>query len=271
MSQQTTTAANQDAREAWDQNAAFWNQRMGEGNDFVEMLIWPPTERLLAIEPGHHVLDVACGNGLTSRRLAKLGARVTAIDFSEKMIACARELGTAGDAIDYAIVDATDHDALINLEYESFDAVLCNMALFDMAAIEPLFRAVPKILRSSGRFVSSILHPCFNNPFTKLVGEREDRDNEVVMTYLTRSSAYMTASTCPGLAIPGQPVPHPLFHRSLTDVLSSAFRAGLVLDAFEERAFPPDHLVGREISWNGNFSEIPAVVVMQMRPARRSF
>jgi hypothetical protein len=33
--------ANEQARQAWDQNAEFWDLRMSEGNDFVDVLIWP--------------------------------------------------------------------------------------------------------------------------------------------------------------------------------------------------------------------------------------
>ena len=62
--------ANEETRQAWNENAAFWDQRMGEGNDFVEVLVWPATERLLDLKVGERVLDIACGNGLTSRRLA---------------------------------------------------------------------------------------------------------------------------------------------------------------------------------------------------------
>src|SRR5215510_5982507 len=105
-SSRNTSRANEDTRQAWNQNAAFWDEHMGEGNDFVEVLIWPTTEKLLALRPGERVLDIACGNGLTSRRMAARGADVVAIDFSERMIAHARER-TAGTAhrIRYAVVD----------------------------------------------------------------------------------------------------------------------------------------------------------------------
>jgi len=31
--------ANDETRSAWDANAAFWDARMGEGNDFVNVLL----------------------------------------------------------------------------------------------------------------------------------------------------------------------------------------------------------------------------------------
>ena len=63
-----------ETREFWDQNATFWDEYIGEGNHFHNQLIRPTVERLLAIKPGEVVLDVACGNGNFSRRLATLGA-----------------------------------------------------------------------------------------------------------------------------------------------------------------------------------------------------
>ena len=74
-----------ETQEFWDQNAAFWDEYIGEGNHFHNQLIRPTVERLLAIKPGEVVLDVACGNGNFSRRLATLGAEVVAIDFSKNI------------------------------------------------------------------------------------------------------------------------------------------------------------------------------------------
>ena len=109
MENQDLNWANRETRQAWNQNADFWDERMGEGNDFVEMLIWSATEHLLQLQPGERVLDIACGNGLSSRRLAAHGAQVTAFDFAEEMIRHAQVRTTEhSQQIEYLVLDATD-------------------------------------------------------------------------------------------------------------------------------------------------------------------
>ena len=76
MTSRDSRRANEETRDVWNHNADFWDERMGEGNDFVEVLIWPATERLLELRPGERVLDIACGNGLTSRRLGAMEAAI---------------------------------------------------------------------------------------------------------------------------------------------------------------------------------------------------
>lgn len=259
--------ANQEVKEAWNRNAAYWDERMGEGNDFVEVLTWPATERLLAPRPGQRVLDIACGNGLTSRRLAAMGAEVVAFDLSEGMIAHARQrTAEHADGIQYLVLDATDEAALLSLGEGRFDAALCSMALFDMAEITPLFHALVRLLRPGGRFVFSVLHPCFNSPHMAHVGEMQDVEGEITTVYSVKVFGYISSTVAHALAIPGQPAPQPIFHRPLQALLGAGFEAGFVLDGLEERAFPADHPPGTyALSWGGNFSEIPPVLVARMR------
>ena len=257
---------NSHAQRAWNTNAGFWDERMAEGNDFFNLLVWPAVERLLRPREGDRLLDVACGNGVTSRRLANLKASVTAFDFSEAMIDLARKRNGQAD-IDYRIIDATNRASLLELGVASFDGALCNMALMDMADIHPLMNALTSLLRPNGRFVFSVVHPCFNNPAAVQMGELEDRAGTIVTTYSVKISRYLTPYTQVGLAMHGQTVPHPYFHRPLGALLAPALNAGLVLDAIEECAFPPEHIGGTApLSWNGRFSEIPPALIVRMRP-----
>jgi 2-polyprenyl-3-methyl-5-hydroxy-6-metoxy-1,4-benzoquinol methylase len=266
--------ANEETRSAWNQNAAFWDERMGEGNDFVEVLIWPATERLLELRPGERVLDIACGNGLSSRRLAAMGAHVVAFDFSEEMIAYARERTTQyAERIEYLVLDATDEAALLALGEGRFDAAICNMALFDMAEIKPLMRALARLLRPAqaglrpgGRFVFSVLHPCFNSPHMAHMAEMEDREGDIVTVYSVKVFGYLSPTVARAVAIRGQPKPQLVFHRPLQVLLGAGLDAGFVLDGLEERAFPPNHPAGKNpLGWGPNFSEIPPVLVARMR------
>lgn len=258
--------ANEETKSAWNANASFWNEKMGEGNRFVKVLLWPATERLLEVKEGQTVLDVACGNGLTSRKVADLGAHVVALDFAEEMIGIAKERSIDyGDRISYHVVDATKTSDLLDLGRGKFDSALCNMALFDMAEIQPLLNALTDLLKPGGHFVFSMMHPCFNNPHMSQGGELQYLGDQCITVYSVKVFGYMSETIEPGLAINGQPKPHLYFHRPIQSILSACFKAGFVLDGLEERSFPPDEPSGSHpISWGGNFSEIPPVMVFRI-------
>lgn len=267
MEESNAKKYNLEIRQAWDDNAAYWDEYMGEGNDFVEVLCWPAIKRLLNIPPGSRILDIACGNGLMSRRLAGLGFDVMAFDFSQTMIDKAvNRTPPQGGEIRYHVLDVTDKTALLELGEGEFDGALCNMALFDIAEIEPLFQSLSILLRTGSPFVFSVLHPCFNNPHTKLVAETEDRSGEMITEYSVKVDQYLTPSVDYAVALREQPKPQLIFHRPLQILLEPGFNAGFILDALEERSFPPDHPHGKiELSWGANFCEIPPVLVARMR------
>jgi 2-polyprenyl-3-methyl-5-hydroxy-6-metoxy-1,4-benzoquinol methylase len=260
-------AANNETRLAWDANAAFWDARMGEGNDFLEILEWPATLRLLEPQPGQRILDIATGNGLTARRLARLGAQVAAFDFSEELIKLAQARTATDLPIMYHVLDATDETALLGTfgAFGAFDSALCNMALFDMADIRPLFYVLPKLLKPGGIFVFSITHPAFNNTSTVKLGEEMDMEGQIRTVYSVKVSQYMTPGQARGAAMRNQPRPQLYFDRPLKDYLNLGFQNGFVLDGFEEMAFPEDHPQTNPLSWGGKYSEIPPVLIARLR------
>jgi SAM-dependent methyltransferase len=248
MSDEKWQALSNEVHDIWNQNAVFWDDYMGEGNQFQRLLIAPAEERLLALQGQEQILDIAC-------------------DFSETFIARAkaRTLENA-DRIDYRVVDATQRDQLLALGEACFDAAICNMALMDIPTIEPLLGSLPRLLKPHGRFIFSVPHPCFNSVSVTKSIEEEDHEGELITQYAVKVSGYMTPFARKGLGVIGQPAPHYLFHRPLSVLLNACFDAGFVLDRIEEPCFGGDAQPNRPFSW-ANYKDIPPVLVARLRLA----
>jgi len=260
-----TGSLNEQTRAIWDRNASWWDDRVRDGNRWQTLLINPATERLLALEHGELILDVACGNGAFSRRMAQLGARVVAFDFSERLLELARERTVEHrDAIEYRFVDATREDQLLALGVGRFDGAVCNMALMDMAQIEPLVRALARLLKPAGRFVFAVPHPCFNSAeATAIVAERAYEGRGEV-THAIKLSEYIRSAAWKGEAIAGQPELQYYFHRPLSVLFGACFDAGFALHGLEEPVFDDDAEAKDALAW-ANLKEIPPVLVARMR------
>lgn len=268
MTDDTLSSLNDETRAAWDANAQVWDAKMaGDGNLFVQLLLQPAFQRLLDVRPGQKILDAACGNGIFSRKLAEWGAAVTAFDFSAELIKLAQARPSPGAPITYHVLDATDEDGLLAALTPAapFDAALCSMALFDIADIQPLFRALAKLLKPGGVFVFAITHPAFNNAASVHMAEEADVEGAIRTVYSVKISRYMTPYHARGLALRNQPKPQVYFDRPLQYYLQSGFAAGFVLDGFEERAFPSETPQTYPLGWGGSFSEIPPALVGRFR------
>lgn len=222
-----------EAKYAWESNADYWDKKIGnDANEFHLRVIRPKTEELLEIRHSDRILDLACGNGNFSRRMTVLGASVTACDFSETLISHAiRRSNEIGLQIDYRVCDLTDKQEMRRLvKGVPYDKAVCNMAMMDISDITPLFEGVYQLLSDEGRFVLSTHHPCFTAP----------------------EQVYLSEKMHKGEAIAGQPVLQPYYHRSIQNLLNTAFHAGFVMDACYETAFEPD-------------AEYPSVMIVRLR------
>ena len=259
-------ALNDEGREIWDRKARFWDALHGDaGNDFHRRLIEPSVLQLLDLRAGESLLDIGCGNGALARRLAILGARVTAVDFSAAMIALAQGRGYAGAVIDYRLLDATDENALLQLGARQFDAVTCTMALMDMPTVAPLFRAARQLLRQDGRLVLATAHPAFNSNNPVFVHEKEDRDGVVSDRYGVKLYDYLDMPPVKGSGAPGEPEPHTYYHRPLGALLGEAFAAGFVLDGLLEPTFGDSSAAESErLTWAA-LPQIPPVLTGRLR------
>ena len=101
---------------------------------------------LLDPKPGERILDVGCGEGSLTWKIAKRGAAVTGIDNSLEMINAARAAG-----LDVLLLDAAQ------MKFESeFDAAFSNAALHWMLDKEQVAAAVFRALKPGGRFAGEM-------------------------------------------------------------------------------------------------------------------
>lgn len=120
---------------------------------------------LLDPKPGERVLDVGCGEGTLTRRIAECGATVVGIDNSPEMVAAARANG-----VDALLLAAEDMQF-----FAEFDAVFSNATLHWVLENGQAARAIFRALKPGGRFAGEMGG---EGNLTKL---REALDEELVI------------------------------------------------------------------------------------------
>ena len=108
---------------------------------------------------GATVLDLGCGAGYFSRKMAKRGAcRVVGIDISRNQITHANRYEERERlGIEYVVSDAAD--AVEGIAEASFDLVTACVSLVDMPNPGRVIRGAYRVLRDGGRIIFTNTHP----------------------------------------------------------------------------------------------------------------
>lgn len=189
----TDTAPTEDAAdEAPDPKAfvgAAFSAAAATYDDVIDF--FGPYGRALAtaagIEPGHRVLDVACGRGASLRpALAATGptGEVVGIDLAAGMV---ERLGAelAADGITNAVVTQGDAEAL-EWPDASFDRVLAGFMIFFVPRPQVALGEMARVLRPGGRVALSVFDGPSGFAFMRdiaveMFGEREPGPAEAYM------------------------------------------------------------------------------------------
>jgi ubiquinone/menaquinone biosynthesis C-methylase UbiE len=110
---------------------------------------------LLGDVGGLDVVDLGCGTGRYAVRLAAAGARVTAVDFSEGMVAKARRKPS------WESVRFVAHDLTQRLPFadRSFHRVLACLVLDHIGDLAGFFSECRRVCRPDGFLLVSAFHP----------------------------------------------------------------------------------------------------------------
>jgi SAM-dependent methyltransferase len=157
--------------EFWEANAETWTRHARAGYDvYRDALNTPAFLDMLPEINGLRGLDIGCGEGSNTRRLARLGARMHAIDIAPTFIRYARAAEEADPlGIVFHIADGT----ALPFADHAFDFATAFMSLMDMADQPRAVQEARRVLRPGGFLQFSILHPCFVPPYRRVLREAD--------------------------------------------------------------------------------------------------
>jgi len=229
----------------WDKMAEWWNQEVGEKGVWHQRnSIDPVVFKKLGNIKNKVILEIGCGNGYFTRLLAKKGAKVTGIDLSRKLIAFALKREKSKPfGIKYLVRNAAK---LYGLKSRSFDIVIANMCLMDIADAQGTIKEASRVLKKNGYFLFSITHPVFNtvgDEWTILKAEDGKK-------YFARAIYKYLSSVKGTFNLWASGIQTDLYHRSIQTYFKYLLNSGFLINEFIE--IPTKKKVTKATKQDGN-------------------
>lgn len=223
-----------------EKNKQLWNERTqwhvgSKMYDVPEFLQGRSTLNeieldLLGDVNGKSLIHLQCHFGMDTLSLARIGATVTGIDFSEAAIEEARKLAnetnTHARFVCCNVYDAAD------MVQEKFDVVFTSYGVIGwLPDLHKWAAVIARLLKPGGIFVFAEFHPVvwmYDNDFTKVAYSYFKSDAIVELeqgTYADRSATVKTGSVT--------------WNHSLAEVLNALLENGLTLQKFREFNYSP--------------------------------
>lgn len=238
---------------SWNRLGREWTE-LAQGESRI-CFIMPYMLNLLGDVRGKKILDLGCGEGGYSRELAKRNADLVAIDCSEESIAYSKEQAEInGLSIQHYIRNSNN---LYGIDDNSFDIVLCSMMLMDCEDFDGTIKEVVRVLKPSGKFFASVLHPCFNGNHEHGIGRQGQGINrEVVVKNYFQPSKWEAP-------LPKGTTPVLWRHRTIEDYVKTFIKNGLtIVDLNEPRPTDEQAKISTAIAW---LQKIPLFLFWELR------
>ncbi|HBU06883.1 MAG TPA: hypothetical protein DEB09_02260 [Candidatus Magasanikbacteria bacterium] len=131
------------SKDGYNLTADYYAKKEKYWDSFEQYQVVP----LLGQVKDREILDVGAGNGRLSLRLAKAGAKVTALDVSEEML---NKLKSKNQKIKVVIGEAED----LPFEDNSFDIVIATFLIVHLKDLNLFFDEVYRVLKPAPRLGS---------------------------------------------------------------------------------------------------------------------
>jgi SAM-dependent methyltransferase len=234
----------------WERHAGWWQQEFTAGADAeYEEQILPLIEH--HARGARRVLDIGCGEGQVSRRIASHGAHVVGVDPTASQIRVARGRGGSAQFVRARAEHLPCGDA-------SFDTVVLCLALEHVDPFEAAIDEVARVLVPGGRFLLLLVHPLLQSPgsgWVEVIGSDD---------HFWRVGSYLGDDVSTDEVGPG--IELSFAHRPLSRYVHEMGRCGLLIDDMVEP--PPPAEVLLETGGFPHACSIPRVMLLSARRVR---
>jgi len=214
-----------DKSTSWGKVAGWYNNLIEKDEDsYQNKLILPNLIRLVEAKRGELIVDLACGQGFFSRKLAKSGARLIGIDISPELIDIARK----DKSVEYFVSQAHKLNFLQN---GYIDKVLIVLSLQNIENVQDVIEETNRILKPKGKIFIVLNHPAFRIPKASSWGW-----DEVKKVQYRRLDSYLSESSEQIQIHPGdKPWEKTIsFHRPLQFYFKALNKNGFFVSRVEE-------------------------------------
>lgn len=225
-----------------DEYARIYAEPSSSGHHFIRDLVIPRLLEVAGRTDGLTILDAGCGEGIVSRSLPDGAKRIVGIDIVPQLIEYARQRDPS-QRITYEVHDLSKP---LPQYAESFDLIVSNLVLNDVADYAGFITTLGALLKVNGRVVLSM-----NNPYSALLREKVDDyfDSDAVAQYSFGPAIY--------------------FHRTMEEYTRAFQQAGLLLRRLYDLQMPEAFVAqlperNCHFSWYPYYHRFPFILILDL-------
>lgn len=254
-----------DVKRIWNACGEAFDRFTTAADSFSDNVERPAIERLIGDVAGARVLDLGCGSGPYSVRLAERGARVAGLDLSKTMVSLAQERARERN-VHAAFRVADIRDPLPFGEAE-FDLVFSATTLHYVEDVDATMKEAARVMKPEGRLVASVLHPMSTARFPLADSEDVEGPNPWEGWYFGSPIRCIETPWLGFGDVSSEGRRIFCHHHTISDYFNAASSAGLSITTLLEPS-PPAEFAAKNASRYDEAMRVPVFLIFKAEPIK---
>ncbi|PFL17643.1 hypothetical protein COJ07_21475 [Bacillus cereus] len=143
----------------WDEISPLRYEQLTSNRDLSYNYILKPfiLEKVKYLD-NTKIIEIGCGTGNLASELINYGSFLLGIDLSRESIKIAQETNKDSSKMIFQQINIEEYASSTP---EEFSLAISNMVLMDVQNLNSVVDSIYKILKPNGKFIFTIIHPCF--------------------------------------------------------------------------------------------------------------